>query len=41
MSEWAVPREGGEGGDQECIKAYEICFAKNALDLNVKGPSTK
>ena len=26
---------------KECIKCYETCFAKNALNLNVKGPSMK
>ena len=26
---------------KECIKSCETCFAKNALSLNVKGPSIK
>ena len=39
----------GTGGSQwgairpkkECIKSCETCFAKNVLNLKVKGPSTK
>ena len=26
---------------KECIKSYETYFAKNVLNLNAKGPSTK
>ena len=45
MLESAGSGGGGEEGairsKKECIKSCESCFAKDILNLNVKGPSIK
>ena len=40
MLEWADSL-GAIRPKRECIKSCETCFAKNVLNLNDKGPSTK